>query len=229
MNNAFGISKKEILLKKINDSKKSIKPHMDFIILYIRDSIIDFIDLYKAYPFVVLFVLFILVSIILDYSIFYIFLSFVILAILTLANKFIDNSFTKFELEHDFSTCNKELDLLITSCLQEYIVMNGLTEKKYFTESEETKIRNEITTMVTSKISKKLIYELGHYYNENAVTNIIGTRIYLLITQITVYTNTQQIPVETTESNSVNLMDLYNNLAKKGLVDESMNNIQQNK
>lgn len=229
MNNIFGISKKEMLLKKINNFMDSIKPHIESISLYTRDSVIDFIDLYKSYPFVVLFVLFILVSIILDYSIFYIFLSFVILAILTLANKFIDNNFIKFELTHDFSTCNKELDLLITSCLQEYIVMNGLTEKKYFTEAEETKIRNEITTMVTSKISKKLIYELSHYYNENVVTNVIGSRIYLLITQITVYTNTQQIPVETTESNSVNLMDLYNNLAKKGLVDESMNNMHQNR
>ena len=112
-----------------------------------------------------------------------------LVAIIVIANKFVNNKHEEFILTTDFSIAIKELDSLISDCIQEYMVMNGLANTTYINSKLETQIRTETTNLVTAKLSNTLYKKLAYLYNEEAVYTVIAARIYIIIMNFTIQTN----------------------------------------
>lgn len=225
--NVIGISKTVLWKEKINRTFNNFKNRCQNTKMNLKSYLLSFNELYKEYPFMILFFAWMFLMLVGNRPIANTTIV-LIVAALTIVNKFVNNRFNKFILMHDFNIANKNLDLLITSCIEEYLIMNGLSEKKFFTSDEENKMREEITNMVSSKISKKLLFELTECYNEDVVYTIIGSRIYVLITKIITYTNTQKVPENVNNSpivddnNMVNLMNIYNKMERDGILNQQM-------
>lgn len=139
-------------------------------------------------PYVYLIVIFLL-SMLFFNSIYKIGFVLFLVSIIILANKFINNKHEEFILTTDFSIAIKELDSLISDCIQEYMVMNGLANTTYINSKLETQIRTETTNLVTAKLSDTLFKKLSYLYNEEAVYTVIAARIYIIIMNFTIQTN----------------------------------------
>ena len=112
-----------------------------------------------------------------------------LLSLIVIANKFVNNKHEEFILTTDFSVSIKELDSLISDCIQEYMVMNGLANTTYINTKLEEQIRSETTNLVTAKLSNTLYKKLSYLYNEDAVYTVIAARIYIIIMNFTIQTN----------------------------------------
>lgn len=158
----------------------------------IKNNIGDLIDLLKDNfnnsPFVYITIIFILSYIFTD-SIYKVSFVLFLLSLIVIANKFINNKHEEFILTTDFSVSIKELDSLISDCIQEYMVMNGLANTTYINTKLEEQIRSETTNLVTAKLSNTLYKKLSYLYNEDAVYTVIAARIYIIIMNFTIQTN----------------------------------------
>ena len=158
----------------------------------IKNNIGDLIDLLKDNfnnsPFVYITIVFILSYIFTD-SIYKVSFVLFLLSLIVIANKFVNNKHEEFILTTDFSVSIKELDSLISDCIQEYMVMNGLANTTYINTKLEEQIRSETTNLVTAKLSNTLYKKLSYLYNEDAVYTIIAARIYIIIMNFTIQTN----------------------------------------
>ena len=112
-----------------------------------------------------------------------------LVSLVVIANKFVNNKHEEFILTTDFSIAIKELDSLISDCIQEYMVMNGLANTTYINDKLETQIRKETTNLVTAKLSNTLFKKLSYLYNEESVYTVIAARIYIIIMNFTIQTN----------------------------------------
>ena len=159
---------------------------------YIKNNIGDLIDLLKDNfnnsPFVYITIVFILSYIFTD-SIYKVSFVLFLLSLIVIANKFVNNKHEEFILTTDFSVSIKELDSLISDCIQEYMVMNGLANTTYINTKLEEQIRSETTNLVTAKLSNTLYKKLSYLYNEDAVYTVIAARIYIIIMNFTIQTN----------------------------------------
>lgn len=158
----------------------------------IKNNIGDLIDLLKDNfnnsPFVYITIIFILSYIFTD-SIYKVSFVLFLLSLIVIANKFVNNKHEEFILTTDFSISIKELDSLISDCIQEYMVMNGLANTTYINTKLEEQIRSETTNLVTAKLSNTLYKKLSYLYNEDAVYTVIAARIYIIIMNFTIQTN----------------------------------------
>lgn len=162
------------------------------IIANTKNKISDFIaalkENFSKNPYVYLCVFF-MISVALTDSASVIAFALFLVAIIVIANKFVNNKHEEFVLTTDFSVAIKELDSLISDCIQEYMVMNGLANTTYINTKLETQIRTETTNLVTAKLSNTLYKKLAYLYNEEAVYTVIAARIYIIIMNFTIQTN----------------------------------------
>lgn len=84
----------------------------------------------------------------------------------------------------------KRLDNIIESCFQEYSLMNLIYKTDwYIKEDEEIKISKDICSLVSNRISPIMLKQLSLYYNEDAVYDIIGKRVYFRVTNFVIEHN----------------------------------------
>lgn len=82
------------------------------------------------------------------------------------------------------------LDTIIESCFQEYSLMNLIYKTDwYIKEEDEIKISKDICTLVSDRISPVMLQQLSLYYNEDAIYDIIGKRVYFKVTNFVIEHN----------------------------------------
>ena len=180
------------LIKKyyfyIKEYFRNLIPKINSIKNKIGDIISIFKDSFSKNPFIYIAIFFILSFLICD-SIYKISFILFLVSLVVIANKFVNNKHEEFILTTDFSIAIKELDSLISDCIQEYMVMNGLANTTYINDKLETQIRKETTNLVTAKLSNTLFKKLSYLYNEESVYTVIAARIYIIIMNFTIQTN----------------------------------------
>lgn len=187
-NNSNMISKIKFTIKEYN---RIYSPKVNKIIANIKTYMDNFIEYYNNYSYITLFIAWYIT--ILLFPKYKIFLSIMVLitAFLTILNTAIRNKHEQFYLTADFSKTINELDSLIADCIQEYISMNAMENQKFFSIEDEKKLRSETTNMVSAKMSQILYKKLCIVYNKNIVYDVIGARIYLIISKFVYETNTK--------------------------------------
>ena len=82
------------------------------------------------------------------------------------------------------------LDAIIESCFQEYSLMNLIYKTDwYIKEEEEIQISKNICALVSDRISPVMLQQLSLYYNEDAIYDIIGKRVYFKVTNFVIEHN----------------------------------------
>lgn len=82
------------------------------------------------------------------------------------------------------------LDTIIESCFQEYSLMNLIYKTDwYIKEEEEIQISKNICALVSDRISPVMLQQLSLYYNEDAIYDIIGKRVYFKVTNFVIEHN----------------------------------------
>ena len=82
------------------------------------------------------------------------------------------------------------LDKIIESCFQEYSIMNLIYKTEwYIKEEEEVQISKDICNLVSLRISPVMMKQLSLYYNEEAIMDIIATRVYFKVTNFVIEHN----------------------------------------
>ena len=82
------------------------------------------------------------------------------------------------------------LDAIIESCFQEYSLMNLIHKTDwYIKEEEEIQISKNICALVSDRISPVMLQQLSLYYNEDAIYDIIGKRVYFKVTNFVIEHN----------------------------------------
>lgn len=82
------------------------------------------------------------------------------------------------------------LDTIIESCFQEYSLMNLIYKTDwYIKEEDEIKISKDICSLVSDRISPVMLQQLSLYYNEDAIYDIIGKRVYFKVTNFVIEHN----------------------------------------
>ena len=155
----------------------------------IKYSVDTFLNTYKNYSFIILFIFWIILNCIFKDKYVINTISVLVMAIISLMSRYISFSIDRFYLIKDFNNGIKQLDILIADCIQEYCLMNGLTGITFISDTEETKIRQEVTNMVVAKLSDQLLLKLKTQYNANAVHEIIATRVYIIVMNFVVGIN----------------------------------------
>jgi len=187
--NKIGISSISKYTFRIKEWWRIHKPNKNNIINQIKFDIDNFIDLYNEYRFIILFIIWIILNIIYKDSI--IFNSILILSVagLSIIVKYLNFKEDQFYLTTDFSSAIKDLDNLISECIQEYTLMNDLQNPVYINDITETKIREEVINLVIAKLSKRLIRKLTITYNPEVVHKIIAIRVYMIVMRLVVEIN----------------------------------------
>ena len=156
-----------------------------------KNLIDNFIEMYKSYAYVILLWVWCISVLVSPENVLFSSCMILIVALLTLLNRHFSFKEEKFYLTTDFSKSIQELDALIAECIQEYLVMNGMGSKTFFTSKEEDMLRDETTNMVSAKMSKPLYAKLCASYNKEIIYNVIGSRIYMIIMRFVTETNTK--------------------------------------
>lgn len=74
----------------------------------------------------------------------------------------------------------KILDGYIANIVQDYILLNrSAFANNYINSTEEIKIMKEISTLVARRFSPALYQRLRLYYNDNAISDVIGEKTYI--------------------------------------------------
>jgi len=82
------------------------------------------------------------------------------------------------------------LDTIIESCFQEYSLMNLIYKADwYIKEEEEIQISKDICALVSDRISPVMLQQLSLYYNEDAIYDVIGKRVYFKVTNFVIEHN----------------------------------------
>lgn len=74
------------------------------------------------------------------------------------------------------------LDDFIDKIFDEHIMLKGdYSNVPYINSTEEANLRQEIINKVSSRISSTMYYQLSLYYNKDSIPDIIGEKIYELV------------------------------------------------
>lgn len=75
----------------------------------------------------------------------------------------------------------EKLDNFISECFNDYILLNTeYRQDLYWTEAEEKKMVTEVANIVSDRLSPYMFKQLSTYYNEKAIPDVIGNKIYEL-------------------------------------------------
>lgn len=110
----------------------------------------------------------------------------------------------KFYLTQDYSKLLNELDKLISDCLTEYAIFDGYDGSRYIDNKEEEKIKENISTMVSARISQTMLDKLSVAYNPDSVYTLIAARISIIILSYVVDNNrsTTKTPLDVPTNNT---------------------------
>lgn len=120
-----------------------------------------------------------------------------------LASRFIDvelqkNKIKSDELIKDTKIDNTGLDVLdslINDVLEEYAVFEIKTKNiDYINNKLEDKIRDYLTEEIPKRISILLMKKLEYMYNSEYIGELIGKRIYMIVTDYTLRFNVENEP-----------------------------------
>ena len=120
-----------------------------------------------------------------------------------LASRFIDvelqkNKIKSDELIKDTKIDNTALDVLaslINDLLEEYAVFEIKTKNiDYINNKLEDKIRDYLTEEIPKRISLLLMKQLEYMYNSEYIGELIGKRIYMIVTDYTLRFNVENEP-----------------------------------
>ena len=120
------------------------------------------------------------------------------LVITSTINKWLKYKYKELELKkYDIdihlnvsSDIETRLDTVIESCFQEYSLMNLIYKTDwYIKEEEEIQISKNICALVSDRISPVMLQQLSLYYNEDAIYDIIGKRVYFKVTNFVIEHN----------------------------------------
>ena len=79
------------------------------------------------------------------------------------------------------------LDSFIDECIDDYLVQHPeLIYEHRISQQEEIDLRKAVAEMVQLRMSDAMFYKLALYYNRIAMGTIIGEKIYIKITNLTV-------------------------------------------
>lgn len=176
---------------KVKEYIKIYTPKINKVIADSNIILDNVIEYYTDYPYSTLFILWVISTLLIPEKELFITTVILITALLTIINTLIRNKHEEFYLTTDFSKVMNELDGLIADCIQEYIAMNALENKRFFSIDEEKRLREETTNMASAKISKILYNKLCLAYNKDVVYDVIGSRIYLIVSKFIYETNTK--------------------------------------
>ena len=168
-------------------------------------------SIYSEYCFIII-ALFWILSIIIDNSniVLYSFISLCVIS-LSIVFKYVEFIKEKFYITTDFSSTIKELDDLISDCIQEYTLMNSLQDPVYINDVLESKIREEVINLVIAKISKRLLKKLSIAYNSDIVHEVIAIRVYIIVMRLVVEINKtkdEEVTNTPTNNNQTSTFDL---------------------
>ena len=113
-----------------------------------------------------------------------------------LASRFIDVELQKNKIKSDElikdtkidNTALDVLDSLINDVLEEYTVFEIKTKNiDYINNKLEDKIRDYLTEEIPKRISILLMKKLEYMYNSEYIGELIGKRIYMIVTDYTNY------------------------------------------
>ena len=124
-------------------------------------------------------------------------------ALISVLVKYLNFKEDQFYLTTDFSSAMKDLDALISDCIQEYMLMNDLQNPVYINDVTETKIREEVINLVIAKLSKRLLNKLSIAYNPEVVHKVIAIRVYIIVMRLIVEINKDK-ETNTTEQQKEN-------------------------
>ena len=120
-----------------------------------------------------------------------------------LASRFIDVELQKNKIKSDElikdtkidNTALDVLDSLINDVLEEYTVFEIKTKNiDYINNKLEDKIRDYLTEEIPKRISILLMKKLEYMYNSEYIGELIGKRIYMIVTDYTLRFNVQNEP-----------------------------------
>lgn len=120
-----------------------------------------------------------------------------------LVSRFIDvelqkNKIKSDELIKDTKIDNTGLDILdslINDVLEEYAIFEIKTKNiDYINNKLENKIRDYLTEEIPKRISILLMKKLEYMYNSEYIGELIGKRIYMIVTDYTLRFNVENEP-----------------------------------
>ena len=120
-----------------------------------------------------------------------------------LASRFIDVELQKNKIKSDElikdtkidNTALDVLDSLINDVLEEYAVYEIKTKNiDYINNKLEDKIRDYLTEEIPKRISILLMKKLEYMYNSEYIGELIGKRIYMIVTDYTLRFNVENEP-----------------------------------
>lgn len=105
-----------------------------------------------------------------------------------------------FQFHSTINLTGDTLDILedfINKIFDEHIMLKGdYSNVPYINSTEETNLRQEITNKVSSRISSTMYYQLSLYYNKDSIPDIIGEKIYELVSIYVVQHNSMKPPAK---------------------------------
>lgn len=212
MKNSLGYS---WFSRHLFNAKEYIKlqiPKIKNLLVSSKSGIDQFIEIYKTYGLMMLFISWLLVMLLCDKNVLLLNCVILIASILTILDRHISYKHEEFYLTTDFSKAIVELDSLIAESIQEYLVMNGMGDKNYFSTEDENKLREETTNLVSVKLSKPLYTKLCAAYNKDTVYNVIGSRIYMIVMKFVIETNLKPIESKKEKIEQQNIIGQMSNL-----------------
>lgn len=198
MKNKIGVSALSHTIFNIKEWWRMRRPTIGGIKSSIKNCVDSFVQLYVDYTYIMLALLWILMNVLKPE--FIVFNSFFVLCIacISIVVKYLKFTENKFYMTTDFSSAIKELDNLISDCIQEYMLMNDMQDPVYINDVLENRLREEVINLVIAKLSKRLLNKLTVVYNEEVVHKVIAIRVYIIIMRLVIEINKDK------DSNSVN-------------------------
>ena len=91
-------------------------------------------------------------------------------------------------------TIGEKLDKFISDGLTEYLILNiNLLEgNQYINEEMENTIREGFTTFISDRISPIFMQQLSMYYNVDNIYQVLGNKIYIVVTNYVAAMNAPQ-------------------------------------
>ena len=87
------------------------------------------------------------------------------------------------------------LDYIISECINEYALFNINTKNKYYISSnDEQEMIQWVAEKVPSRMSNILMTQLSYIYDSEAISDVIGTRVYASIVDYVLQHNLNNEP-----------------------------------
>jgi len=174
---------------QLREDLKAKIPSLNKVLDNIKQIVDKCLDVYNAYRFIILFFLWIILNLLNSGMYIVNTVGVLSVALLSIVVKYLNFIEKRFYLTKDFSKAIFQLDSLISECIQEYSLMNGIAGLTFINDKEETKIRTEVTNMVVAKMSDQLVSKLIAQYNENVIHEIVATRVYIIVMNLVIEIN----------------------------------------